>query len=229
MGNNNSNITNITGGTDDISGNNPNNFNNPNNTNNLNNTNKTNITNIISRYKQELGVIRDNIPNENLQTNINKYITDITNVGKPSFWERLRDSNSLVIGASYTLWDYDRFSQIDPNYIGVSWVAWWKNHDFRHFREYINIEQEIEFREDFGIHKGTNYVPNETARHNPLDNNWDNIPYWDNLEELSNKHGKKWDSIYIDVDTLWHLFGKNESINNKIINTLYNILKDDFN
>ena len=35
------------------------------------------------------------------------------------FEERVNDANTLVIGASYGLSDYQRWSTIDPNYIGI--------------------------------------------------------------------------------------------------------------
>jgi len=118
---------------------------------------------------------------------------------KQDFLQRWFASKVLVIGASYTNEDFQRWVFVDMNYIGVETV------------NPKNQDQVVQFAGDNGA--------------NLFAGVWNEDPVWDTLLNLAQMTGKKFNSIWIDLNA-WNKLSSYSGMGKKIIDTVGLLLVD---
>jgi len=112
------------------------------------------------------------------------------------FLERWTKAQILVIGANYSQEDYNKWSDIDPNYIGVGLVNQFAN------------DQVVKF-----------------TNANPFGGVWGEDPVWDYVLALAERTGKKFNTVWLDPRA-WGLLGARSKMGGQIILTVWQIVRN---
>jgi hypothetical protein len=89
--------------------------------------------------------------------------------------ERLEKSDVVVLGAAYAAYDWNRLSQLDPNYIGI------------------------------GLDHSSSHESKQRVSDNPWDRDWTSDQYWQEFEQFSASKTHRFRAVYVDCGVWQHL------------------------